>query len=300
MWRFVQISDPHLGSYTDGRWNNAFVCTMMPDVMKCLRRDLRELKPDFILATGDLTGLPTRDATYGARDFLDWLGYPYYPMTGNHDSAEEHSRTWFCEAYGARLPGGTPRYSFLHENLRFVVFDASWAWRDGKLMPHSDAGTQLIQEDDTDRAKWALTDEQLAWLDAELSRDSARPTIVSCHYPAIPIPERSRWPGMKDAGSLQNGAAVRAVLKKHPQVRAYFAGHLHMNIVEVVDGVTHVVTSSLPEYPCEYREVAVGNDRMIVTSRGLSDPSFAARSLLPGRGWTAGGLGDRSVAIELT
>jgi hypothetical protein len=104
---------------------------------------------------------------------------------------------------------------------------------------------------------------------------------------------------MKDAGSLVNGPAVLALLKKHPQVRAYFAGHLHMNIIEVDSGLTHVITSALPEYPCEYREVTIDGDTMTVIARGLSDPSFAARSLLPGGSFTAGQAEDRSAAIRL-
>ena len=300
MWRFVQISDPHLGSFTDGRWNNGFICTMMPDVMKCLRRDLREFRPEFILATGDLCSQPTRDATFAARDFLDWLGIPYYPMGGNHDFAVKGSRAWFAEAFAERLPNGEAHYSFEHAGVRFVVFDANWVWRDGRLVGYSETGTQVIREDDRERARWGIADAELAWLDAELSRCANRPTVVSCHYPAIPIPARSRRDGMKDAGSLMNGPAVLAVLKKHPQVRAYFAGHLHMNIIEVVDGVTHVITSAMPEYPCEYREVVIDGDTMMVTSRGLSDPSFAARSLVPGGDWTAGEAADRGVTIRLT
>jgi 3',5'-cyclic AMP phosphodiesterase CpdA len=300
MWQFVQISDAHLGSLTDGRWNNSFVCTMMPDVMRCLRGDLAELQPAFILATGDMGSQPTCDAMYGARDFFDWLGFPYYPMGGNHDFVVEQSRAWFAEAYGAHLPTGKPYYSFDHENLRFVVVDGHWVWRDGRTMPYSEVGTEVVQEDDTDRAKWIMPDAQLTWLDTELSREQDRPTVVVCHYPAIEIPSRLHRPGMKNAGSLQNGAEILAVLRKHPQVRAYFSGHLHMNIVEVVDEVTHVVTASLPEYPCEYREVEVHADRMVVTSRGLSDPTFAARSLLPGGAWTAGQPCDRHVTIPLT
>ena len=82
MWRFVQISDQHLGSQIDGQWNNRFLCSMMPDVIRCLKRDLTGLQPEFILATGDLSSQQTRDAMFAARDLLDSLGFPYYPMGG--------------------------------------------------------------------------------------------------------------------------------------------------------------------------------------------------------------------------
>jgi 3',5'-cyclic AMP phosphodiesterase CpdA len=300
MWRFLQISDPHLGSYTDGRWNNNFICTMMPDVMRCLRRDLREIKPDFILATGDLASRPTRDAVFAARDFIDWLGYPYYPMGGNHDFVVEQSRDWFREAFHAHLPGGRTHYSFSHKGLHFAVLDPMWLWADGSLMPYPAPKISGSAQGRVNRGHWVVPVEQLAWLDADLGVHEAQPAIVACHYPAIAIPERMTRPGMSNAGHLENGNEVIALLKRHENVRAVISGHLHMNIVEQVNGVIHMVTASLPEYPVEYREIAVHDDRMEITTRGLSDPSFAARSLVDNNTWTAGEARDRSVTIPLT
>jgi 3',5'-cyclic AMP phosphodiesterase CpdA len=300
MWRFVQITDPHLGSYTDGRWNNGFIGTMMPDVMRCLRRDLLEIRPEFILATGDLASGATRDTVFAGRDLMDWLGCPYYPMGGNHDFVTDESRRWFREAYHARLPGGRTYYSFTQHGLHFTVLDPMWLWRDGSLMPVPEANMKAVAEPGADRGRWALPMEQLAWLDADLGIHEGQPAVVACHYPAIGIPERMRRPGMADAGHLENGGDMIAVLRSHPNVRAIFSGHLHMNIIEIVESVTHVITAALPEYPTEYREIAVHDDRIVVTTRGLSDPSFAARSLIEGKEWTSGEAQDRSATIALT
>ena len=299
MWRFVQITDPHLGSVTDGRWNNGFLCTMMPDVMRCLRRDLREIKPEFILATGDLASRPTRDAVFAARDLMDWLGHPYYPMGGNHDFVAEKSRDWFREAYHAHLPNGRTYYSFSHNGLHFAVLDPLWVWSDGSQMPYPSPKTRLITEAGEQRGRWAVPIEQLAWLDADLGVHDAQPAIVVCHYPAIGIPERVARPNMADAGHLDNGDELITVFERHPNVRAMISGHLHMNIIEEVNGVMHVITASLPEYPVEYREMNVHDDRLEIMTRGLSDPSFAARSLIDANTWTAGEARDRSVTIPL-
>ncbi len=72
-----------------------------------------------------------------------------------------------------------------------------------------------------------------------------------------------------------------------------------MHFIEVRDGITHVCTGALPEYPTEYRDICVYEDRMEVTTRGLSDASFAARSLIPGNEWTAGEPEDRTATISL-
>ena len=300
MWRFVQITDPHLGSHTDGRWNNSVICSMMPDVMRCLRRDLRELRPEFILATGDLGTGTTRDGVFSGRDLMDWLGYPYYPMGGNHDFAAEESRKWFREAYHARLPGGRTYYSFSQHGIHFAVIDPLWLWPDGALQPAPDTTTKLVAESGDEHGRWAVPVEQLAWLDADLRVHEGQPAIVACHQPAIGIPGRLRRSGIADGGHLENGGDLIAILRRHENVRAMFCGHLHMHIVEAINGVTHVITGALPEYPTEYREIAVHEDRLEVTTRGLSDPSFAARSLIEGNEWTAGEAQDRSATISLT
>ena len=300
MWRFVQISDPHLGSYTDGVWNNRFLCTMMPDVMRCLRRDLAKVQPEFILATGDLASQPTRDATFAARDFMDWLGIPYYPMGGNHDLVVEDSRGWFREAYRAQLPGDSISYSFDHKNLHFCVLDPHWKWLDGSLHGYSENITSDVMHTDNGRPHWAVPEEQLAWLEEDLTQHRGTPTIVASHYPAIPIPERTRRAGMKESGGLDNGDELVALLRRYPNVKAFFSGHYHMNIIEEDKGFTHVITGALPEYPIEYREVLVYEDRLEISTLGLSDPSFAAESLIPGNGWTAGRSQDRTATIPLT
>ena len=85
MWRFVHLTDLHLASTRDGEWNNRFLCSMMPEVMACLKGDLEALGPDFLLITGDVVSCQTREAMFTARTMLDGLGIPYYPMGGNHD-----------------------------------------------------------------------------------------------------------------------------------------------------------------------------------------------------------------------
>jgi 3',5'-cyclic AMP phosphodiesterase CpdA len=299
MWRFVQISDPHLGSQRDGQWNNGFICTMMPDVIRCLKGDLAELQPDFLLVTGDVSSSQTRDSMYAARDLLDSLGFPYYPMGGNHDFVYKDSRAWFCEAFHAHLPTGETYYSFTHKNLHFAVLDPWWMWSDGTLSSISERGIAAQQNRDLQGARWALPDEQLAWLDKDLADHADTATIVVSHYPAIPIPDRLRRPGMKDGGCLENGGELTAIMRKHPQTFALISGHLHLHFIECVDGIAHVTTGALPEYPTEYRDIHVHDDRIEIRTLGLSDTSFAARSLIPGKDWTAGEAVDRVATIAL-
>ncbi len=300
MWRFVHVSDPHLGSQTDGQWNNGFLCSMMPDVMSCLRKDLRQLEPDFILATGDIASRQTRDAMFAARDLMDSLGFPYYPMGGNHDFVLEASRDWFLDAFRAHLPVQDTVYSFSHKNLHFCVLDPWWKWSDGTLCPFSEDAIAV----DIDKApvgmRWAVPPHQFAWLEDDLANHRDIPTMIATHYPAIPIPERMHRPGIKDAGHLDNGNLLIELAEGFSQVRAIFSGHVHMHFIERTGKLTHIVTGALPEFPTEYRDIRVYKDHLEVVTCGLSDASFAQRSLIPGKEWTAGEERDRTATIRLT
>lgn len=300
MWRFVQVSDPHLASERDGMWNNGFLCTMMPEVMACLRKDLAKIKPDFILATGDIVSRQTRDAMFAARDLMDSLGFPYYPLGGNHDFVVDQSRNWFLEAFARHLPILDTVYSFDHKNLHFCVLDPWWMWSDGALCPVSEKAVAKELDISLKGARWGLPPHQFAWLESDLGANEDKHTIIAVHFPLLPIPERLRRPELKDGGHLENGEMLLELLEGFPQVKAVFSGHVHMHFIEHTGSLCHVVTGSLPEYPVEYRDVSVYDDRLEIVTLGLSDSTFAARSLIPNHEWTSGQAQDRSVTIHLT
>ena len=297
MWRFAHVSDPHLASQRDGVWNNRFLCTMMPDVMACLKNDLAVLKPDFLLVTGDIASTQTRAAMLEARDMMESLALPYYPMGGNHDFVVEDSRAWFLEAFRDRLPEPRTYYSFSHKNLHFCVLDAWWVWSDGTLSEISEASVARDLDTSLKGARWTVPPHQLTWLAEDLATHANLPTIIAVHYPALPIPERLHRPDFNNGGSLENGDMLLECLARHPQVKAIFSGHVHLNFIAQSNGITQVVTGALPEFPTEYRDVRVYEDRIEVQTLGLSDPRFAEQSLIPGKNWTAGDAEDRQVVI---
>ncbi|MCC6695367.1 MAG: metallophosphoesterase [Candidatus Hydrogenedentes bacterium] len=291
MWRFVQVSDPHFAALSDGCGNNLMIHALMPEVAICLKNDLKVLDPDFVLVTGDLAAYQSRDAVYAARDLLDALQLPYYPLGGNQDFIMPRSRAWFVEAYHAHLPTGETYYSFTHENLHVCALDPWWEWEDGTLCAHRDGSSRIF--------RWALPPHQIEWLREDLDTHRDVATIVTLHYPLLPLPARLRRLRMLEPGYLRNGEMLRKVLAEYPQVAAVFSGHAHMHYVVEDGGITHVVTGALAEYPVEYREIEVHEDRLEVTTRGLSDKSFATRSLVLDNTWPSGQPQDRSVTIPL-
>lgn len=244
MWRFLHLTDMHLGSAIDGQWNNRLLCSMMPEVMRCLKRDIAGIQPDFLLVTGDISSQQSRDGVFAARDFLDDLQVPYYPLGGNHDFLSEASRDWFMEAFEAHLPNNDSVYSFTHKGLHFCILDPWWQWDDDTLCPFGRPCDNA--EPTASFGKWAIPPHEFAWLEEDLEEHRKLPTVLALHYPAVPIPPRIARPGMCDAGHLENADMLFELLARHPQVKAIFAGHVHMNFIHRQDGVAHVVTSAMP------------------------------------------------------
>ncbi len=61
------------------------------------------------------------------------------------------------------------------------------------------------------------------------------------------------------------------------------SGHTHSNYITIHKNITQIVTSSLCEFPCEYRVIKAFDDRMEVETHGLSNPKFAEASLIKGK-----------------
>jgi predicted phosphodiesterase len=297
MWRFAHVTDPHLASHRDGEWNNRFICSMMPELMACLKKDLHRHAPEFILATGDICSHQTRDAMFEARDLMDDIEIPYYPMGGNHDFVKPDSRAWFIEAFQKHLPDGNTYFSFSHKNLHFIVLEPWWKWADGTLCPFSEASVAAELDMTLKDAYWVLPPAQFDWMQDDLDRHQGIPTVMASHYPAVPVPPRMQRPGYKDSGPLDNGDMLIKFLEKYPQVFTIFSGHMHMHYIEQIGTIHQVVTGALPEFPIEFRIIDVYNDRLEITTHGLSDPSFVKRSLIPGKEWTRGEERDRSATI---
>jgi len=291
MWRFIQLSDPHLGSQIHSARNGRVESALIPAMVGCLRRDLSELQPDFLIVTGDIARPDSRDAVFAARDLMDSLGVPYYPMGGSSDFRYEHSREWFMEAFGAHLPNRAAHYSFTHKDVHVCVLDPWWRWTDGTLMPFG--------EDDVSPPCWVIPPEQFEWLEGDLLEHEEEATVVAVHPPSI-LPE----PGTTQnrtvpPGHLENAKLLVERLTAHAQVRLVLSGGFHAHYIAREKGFTQVVTAALTEYPVEFRDIHVHEDRFEVHTKGLSNATFASQSMVHEKEWTRGTDEDRFAVIPL-
>lgn len=162
---------------------------------------------DAVVVTGDLTDDGSPESYREVRRLLEPLAVPVHVLPGNHDD-----RANLRSAFDLPGSGAEPiNYSVEVGGLRVIVFDS--------IIPGQDPG--------------AYGPEQLRWLDQELGRDEAKPTLLALHHPPLP----TGLPGW-DAINLTaaDRAAMAAIAGRHPQLRAIVGGHLHRLAAGVVGG----------------------------------------------------------------
>lgn len=182
---FAQLSDTHL----DGGQPRA---DRARAVMASLVRGRAPL--DAMLVTGDIAdhGLPSEYEQARSVLIAPW---PVLFCPGNHDERAAFRRVLLGGEGDMpinqvhRMPGAV-----------FVLCDST--------IPGNDDGY--------------LTDETLAWLDAELGVDPITPAFVVFHHQPVPLHSET-----SDEIRLSGEDRLAAVLGRHPQVVAVLCGHAH-------------------------------------------------------------------------
>ncbi len=194
-----QISDLYLveeGALACGRVDT-------PGMLEqCVRKILElPLRPDVLVATGDLTDNAIV-AEYGVlREILAPLPMPIFLAAGNHDRRGA-LQTAFPDHRYLRGEDGFVQHVIDDFELRLVVLDTVVANEEGGL----------------------LCERRLRWLDRTLAA-SSRPTIVAQHHPPF-----AAGLNYMDARGLANPAAEATVIARHPHVERVISGHFHRNM----------------------------------------------------------------------
>lgn len=151
--------------------------------------------PCYGVALGDITG-EKPDLLSGVRRSLGTAGIPVFALPGNHDKYKVNDATPRDVSY-FRYTMGPVDYSFNRGDVHVVCMD------DVRYT----SGTEYTN---------GFTDEQLAWLRADLSFVPKEKMIVLCYH----IPLRS--------GTARNMAAVKALLAEYAEAHL-MCGHTHYN-----------------------------------------------------------------------
>lgn len=160
-----------------------------------------ETRPDAIVITGDLAERGSVESYDQLAQLLSEVPLPVYLAAGNHDD-----RGALLGAFGGTSHLGGQHATYYAVDLpgaRLLVLDS--------LVPGSGSGR--------------LGQEQLTWLENQLSSDVETPVLLALHHPpvAVGIPFLDRM-GLLDAG------AFAEVVSAHAQVVRVLCGHVHRTV----------------------------------------------------------------------
>lgn len=189
--KIIQVSDLHLvepGQFLFG----SDPLRRVEECIEDLNRNHRDA--DLVIFSGDLTNDSEASAYAALADRLSALAAPYRLMMGNHDDRA---------AFAAAFP-----HVRLNDGFAQDAVDLS-AWR-----------VVLLDTLEPGHVEGRLCERRLAWLDGALQ--GARDALLFLHHP----PFRIGIPSL-DESRLADADRLRAVLRRHGNVRHIFAGHVH-------------------------------------------------------------------------
>lgn len=219
--RFGILTDIHSGPNFDTRRGEA-----AEELLSHAVAAMAEAGVEFVVDLGDRindTGDTARDRAELVRvkGIIDQLKCPVYHVYGNHDvvtlSKEEQND----------LLGKQAAYEAIQlDGMALVLLDS----------------TDIV----VDRIGGALGEEQLAWLNDQLSRLQGDIFVFSHHPLAQQDVDRHGYFGRhQHQAFVENWLAVDEALRGQPRVRARFNGHLHWTYTAHVSGQLHYTLPSL-------------------------------------------------------
>jgi len=209
----AQISDTHiLASASDHP-----AAQLRADCLRHCVADINQQQPAAVIFTGDTVQHGQPDEYARLHDLLAPLQAPLYMVPGNRDD-----KTVLRDAFdGVPFPGSG---DFLHYTVE-------------------DYDLRLVAIDSTSpgERKGVFCSERQTWLNAILSEQPDRPTLLFIHHPPFDIDDHyiGGYRRSEEAAALEN------VVSGHPQVQAMFCGHVHCPVIREWAGTTARVMPSV-------------------------------------------------------
>ncbi|KAF1074342.1 metallophosphoesterase [Halodesulfovibrio sp. MK-HDV] len=295
--RFGVISDPHL----DIKGKNGM--KMSAASVNCVGQAVKGLNQEtglsFVVVTGDLLLDGEKQNAEAIKELLDSLTVPYFVIAGNHD---------FVPANPAKHRDGFD-YLKIEEFVKFFDgkgYDGSgnryWAHSvvPGLRVIGLDANLPLEQK------KWGgvLPQEQLNWLDKQLTDHKDEMNIVFMHHNVIPWSSDELKGGAKQWFCADNADAVRAVLEKHAEAAPLMiTGHRHIGMrVSELAGVNYMVAPSANTHPMRYSVLTVSPEAVTWKTPMIGVPESvhieARNNLLAATWWRETQYAERSATSD--
>lgn len=245
--KFAQISDVHLSNKNvDTSYK---VLASSQELFEDAIEQINEVPNiDFVIETGDLVDKPRKELVEKACKQLNKLNTPWYFAFGNHDAAigttfNKDEYFAFIKDKNSNITSSKRYYSFVPKNgYRVIVLDST-------------IDTRIT-------ANGEIPEEQLEWLDTELSKAKLQQQI-----PLIFMHNPLQEPFPSFHHRLLNAQELQAILDKYEMPIAIFTGHYHAAKIYKDGNILHVSTPSLVTYPNAFRIITINNlkDKVIFT-----------------------------------
>ena len=215
-----------------------------PEIMaKALTTDARARGAAYLLAAGDVSAEAVPGDLGTAKRILDGFGTyrtDYFVARGNHDRAHDGAPYAACsvgrwqgnDCFRDEFSDPTTYFSRNLNGLHVIGLDTYDKKGDG-----GDAG--------------GLSDEQMAWFQADLKAHKDQPTIVFGHHPLLTPGDLMTITGGTKINPGQ-AVAMMAAYDRAPGVFLHHAGHTHRNKRTVLPTARHVTqqeVGAVKEYP---------------------------------------------------
>ena len=289
--RFIVITDTHFfahGNGKDGQWWHRTLHSHSQQIAKSIISSIGSLQPDFVIHCGDFTGLCDMDNFDHGKNVMDKLGCSWYVVPGNHDTWHPGVRQAISSLYD--LQSEQYSYGRLINDINFLFLDTChWATKDGRVLAY--LNKELY--DTGQIVGLYIPEHELQWLKEQLQCYPDKKVIIVTHVPIWfkdSYPVKKNWNGepIKEGkldlscviDPLANVEQLRKIINTSPNIIGTFSGHWHINDITVVDNRFYCMTSSLREWPFEFRLVEINDQKISITTYGLNDRELKEQSYL--------------------
>jgi len=196
-----------------------------------------ELKPDFLIHTGDLTENGNLNDLTGTKSLLDKLHCPYYALMGDHDmGGYSYSTLNRTDCNYVRIFGERCR-SFDTKGWHIIILS--------------------VYPDDA----------EINWLREDLLKNRDKPVILATHRLVvadnITLSLAKKHLGVELL--MPKAGEVEELLKNAHNVKLVLSGHCHSNFSWKKYGIVFLSISALAEVPHQFKIFRVYPDRITET-----------------------------------
>jgi len=202
----------------------------------------RNINADAIALLGDIFSYPSEAAIEWATDKLNKSGIPYYYICGNHDwhyegmqgSEEKLRQEWIEKRLLKMFNGNDPmNYSVDIKGIRLLFIDNSTY----EISP--DQLTFLQQHIQSDKPLIVMMHIPLYAPGRSVGYGCAHPDWNSSNDPSFVLEKRKSWP---QNGHSPTTMRFREEIINASNILAVFAGHIHEQSLDVMEGIPQFVT----------------------------------------------------------